>query len=190
MNIEAWRRGYTDRRAANLLGIDPSLTGTAWCWLGRKGRIIDQARIDTAKLRGAERLCHIEHELSQIADMDLRLIAIEGYSFGSQGRAVFQIGELGGVLRRLFFVLKIPCLEIPPAVLKKFATGKGNARKDEVMLNVYRRWGVECGNSDQADAYVLARIGWTLVTGAEADLTAEQMAALVKLREPFKLLGV
>ena len=173
-----------------IVGIDPSLTGTAWCWLGRKARVIDQARIDTAKLRGAERLMHIEREIAQVAEMDLKLIAIEGYSFGSQGRAIFQIGELGGVLRRLFFVLKIPYLEIPPQTLKKFATGKGNAHKDEVMLAVYKRWGLECANSDQADAYVLARIGWTLVTGVETDLTAEQVAALEKLREPFQLLGV
>jgi crossover junction endodeoxyribonuclease RuvC len=55
------------------------------------------------------------------------LVVIEGYSFGSQGRAVFDIAEPGAGVRFLLYRLGIPFADVPPATLKKFATGKGRS---------------------------------------------------------------
>lgn len=72
-------------------------------------------------------------------------IAIEGYSFGSKGSSIFQIGEATGILV-LFMMFNssgtgfINNKRIPyrpaPTEIKKFATGKGNANK-ELM---YEAW--------------------------------------------------
>ena len=42
--------------------------------------------------------------------------------------------------------------------LKKYATGKGTAKKQEMLLQIYKRWGVEFNDDNAADAYALARL--------------------------------
>jgi crossover junction endodeoxyribonuclease RuvC len=42
--------------------------------------------------------------------------------------------------------------------LKKFAAGKGNAKKQEMLLQMYKRWGVEFNDDNAADSYALARL--------------------------------
>jgi Holliday junction resolvasome RuvABC endonuclease subunit len=56
-------------------------------------------------------------------------VALEGYAFGAKGK-VFNIAENTGILKYRLFELGIPIEVIPPSVIKKFATGKGNSNKD------------------------------------------------------------
>jgi hypothetical protein len=56
-------------------------------------------------------------------------IAIEGYSFNSSGK-LFHIAENTGILKYKIYNIGIPLEVVPPANIKKFATGKGNADKD------------------------------------------------------------
>ena len=42
--------------------------------------------------------------------------------------------------------------------LKKFATGKGNSKKQEVLMQIYKRWGLEFNDDNAADAYTLGRM--------------------------------
>jgi crossover junction endodeoxyribonuclease RuvC len=41
--------------------------------------------------------------------------------------------------------------------LKKYATGKGTSKKQEMLLQIYKRWGVEFNDDNAADSYALAR---------------------------------
>jgi len=43
-----------------------------------------------------------------------------------------------------------------PTTLKKFITGKGNAKKELMLLKVYKKWGKEFDNNNICDAYSLA----------------------------------
>ena len=65
-------------------------------------------------------------------------IQIEDYSYGSTGR-VFHIAENLGLLK---YKLKMECgwdyTLLPPSVIKKFATDKGNANK-ELMLGAFEK---------------------------------------------------
>ena len=94
-------------------------------------------------------------------------IQIEDYSFGSTGR-VFHIAENLGLLK---YKLKIECgwdyTLLPPSVIKKFATGKGNANK-ELMLHAFEKdTGTNLAQvfdttskspvSDVADAYFICK---------------------------------
>lgn len=45
-----------------------------------------------------------------------------------------------------------------PGQIKKFTTGKGNAKKELMMKEVYKRWGFETDSHDVADAYAIARL--------------------------------
>jgi len=58
-------------------------------------------------------------------------IALEGYSYGSIGK-VFHIAENTGILKYKIFEIGIPLEIIPPSVIKKLATGKGNADKESM----------------------------------------------------------
>jgi len=49
-------------------------------------------------------------------------------------------------------------LQVPPTTLKKYATGKGTAKKQEMLLQIYKRWGVEFNDDNAADAYALGRL--------------------------------
>jgi Holliday junction resolvasome RuvABC endonuclease subunit len=90
-------------------------------------------------------------------------IAIEGYAFGSQ--MANMAGELGGMIRLALYdnyrfvndASAFP-LVVPPTSLKKYITGKGRVDKNQILLNVYKKWGVEFNNDNAADSYGLARI--------------------------------
>ena len=67
-------------------------------------------------------------------------------------------------------------LKVPPMTLKKFAAGKGNAKKQEMLLQIYKRWGVEFTDDNAADAYALARlISNTRINEVEKEV-AEKMS--------------
>ncbi len=166
------------------MGIDPSLNNTAYCILS--GDVGVFGKVDVGKRRGMERLIYIEKYMADILSIHQPdLIMIEGYSYASTHQA-HQAGELGGILRRIFYLESIPWVEVPPPTLKKFVTGKGNADKNLVMLNVYKRWGVETGSDDEADAYGLAKAGQYLQGADCGGLTKAQLDALETIRGNYK----
>ncbi|MDN5726076.1 MAG: hypothetical protein L0G99_09135, partial [Propionibacteriales bacterium] len=84
-------------------------------------------------------------------------------------------------------VLGVPVVEVAPTSLKKYATGKGNAGKDEVILRSARRYGnaYPCSNNDEADAFILAAMGMRhLGHPIEDGLPQVQVDALAKVRWP------
>jgi Holliday junction resolvasome RuvABC endonuclease subunit len=60
------------------------------------------------------------------------IIYMEGYSMGSTGR-VFNIAENAGLLKHYLWKRKHTYNIVPPTVIKKFATGKGNANKQALQ---------------------------------------------------------
>jgi len=58
-------------------------------------------------------------------------VFIEGYAFATAAQAgVRSIAENTGLLKNKMWLGRIPFKNYPPTVIKKFATGKGNANKD------------------------------------------------------------
>jgi crossover junction endodeoxyribonuclease RuvC len=60
--------------------------------------------------------------------------------------------------------------------LKKYATGKGTAKKQEMLLQMYKRWGVEFNDDNAADAYALAR----LASGSAIDAIERETQEKIK----------
>ena len=52
---------------------------------------------------------------------------------------------------------KIPYEGVPVGTIKKFATGKGNAPKADMILAVNTRWGIDVSDDNEADAIALFR---------------------------------
>lgn len=167
---------------ATMMGIDASLTATGVAILS-KGKIKHFVLSPPKGMdRGAARLFWFYHEFTELlARYKPVFVAIEGYSFGSKnGREA--LGELGGILRMALFNANREPLVVPPTSLKTFATGSGNAPKDQVMMQAYKRWGIETGNNNECDACVLAIMGLAVQSGFDrGHFTQAQQSALAKL---------
>ena len=72
-------------------------------------------------------------------------------------------------------------VEIPPTCRAKFATGKGNAGKSEVISSISARTGIVWsgpGADDMCDAWVLEEIGLARVGKSKYDWPSSNMSAL------------
>lgn len=134
------------------------------------------------KLRGPARLCSLRDTLVRLTSPGPdTLCVVEGYSYGSKGRSIFEIGELGGVVRCALWDAGASILVVPPSVVKLYATGSGNKPKEFVWEAARRREPL-VETKDEADAWWLRQIGLRLV-GADdvAAVPVRNLAALDKL---------
>ena len=76
-----------------------------------------------------------------IKSYDVSAVIIEDYAYAATGR-VFNIGENTGILKYRLLHRDIPFYEVPPTVIKKYATGKGNAKKEMMLSNFITTTGV------------------------------------------------
>lgn len=139
---------------------------------------------------GPDRLCWLRDAVLDIAlgfggrlGHDV-LVAVEGYSYGSKGRSVFDIGELGGVVRAALWDAGASLLVVPPSTVKKYATGSGTKAKEFVWEACRKRAGEEVVSLDEADAWWIRQIGLRLVEPDAPDLVYvpdAHVAALVGL---------
>jgi Holliday junction resolvasome RuvABC endonuclease subunit len=146
------------------IGIDPSLTGFALTAIAARSDHFE-SWVYKSPNKGVERLVDIRDWLNKTAsDLEdsghrIKDIAIESGVYHSQSAAV--LGELSATVklwaRGRLGVPSYP-LQVPPTSVKKFATDRGNAKKAEVMLSIYRKWQVEFPDDNMADSYVIARI--------------------------------
>ena len=103
---------------------------------------------------------------------DTAKVFIEGYSFGSKGQAVFQIAENCGILKyRLQLSPSILYDTVVPSVVKKFASGKGNADKQlmydsfskhtkQDLLKMFDMGKLNNPVTDIVDSYYIAKVGY------------------------------
>lgn len=136
----------------NILALDLSLTSTGFCHNGETGVIsVDKT--------GPHRLWLIKREVEDLViRFKIDVVVLEGYSFASRNSQAHSIGELGGVIRLLIWELGKPLVVIPPTCRAKFATGKGNASKNEVISSISAKTGLIWSNpgaDDKCDAWVM-----------------------------------
>lgn len=136
-----------------IVAFDLSLTGTGYATGGDHGVL----RPPKAAGKGMERLYFIVNEVRRLAE-DASIAVIEGYSYGSQGRAVVSMGELGGVVRLALWAQGVPVVEVAPGTLKKYATGSGNAKKPDMLMAAVKRLGVEETDDNIIDALWLRQM--------------------------------
>jgi crossover junction endodeoxyribonuclease RuvC len=99
------------------------------------------------------------------------IVYIEGYSMGSTGM-VFNIAENAGLLKHYLWKQNHDYHVVPPTVIKKFATGKGNANKEKLQEHFIEETGVDIKkmldmtekqwnpSSDIIDAYYICKYGY------------------------------
>lgn len=106
------------------------------------------------------------------------LVVVEDYALGAPGRlALVRLGEIGGVTRLRLFELAVPFVLVRPSTVKRFATSRGNATKEDMIAAAIARGARGSVNDDEADAFHLRRMGRAAV-GLEGPLAAHELDAL------------
>lgn len=136
----------------NVVGLDLSLTATGIA------TVDETAVLRPMGLTGPARLMCIRDDVLAALPVLHPLVVVEGYAYGRHNQA-HQLGELGGVIRLALWEAGIPYVEVPPSTLKKYATGRGNAGKDEVLAAAIRRLGYDGHDNNEADALWLRAMG-------------------------------
>jgi len=100
-------------------------------------------------------------------DSDIK-VYLENYSMGSTGR-VFSIAENTGILKYNLYLQGNPIILLPPSIIKKYATGKGNADKELMYEAFYDETKIDLQNilnssisnplTDIVDAYFICKYG-------------------------------
>jgi crossover junction endodeoxyribonuclease RuvC len=172
------------RPQPRIVGLDLSLTCVG---LARRGHTwtIKSTGLKTATLD------HRAKRLAGLADSILNdcihaaLVVIEGPSHGQQrqGGQHDRAGLWWIVVHRLTR-LNIPVVEVSPACRAKYATGKGNAAKADVMRHVARRFPWFDGGEDEADALILCAMGHDAAGQPIAVMPTTHRAALAAVTWP------
>ena len=131
------------RKPKTIVGVDYSLTSPAVC-VGKKFYYLTSKKKFTGKMSkdiiGYEHKAWVDpiQRFKNISEFVLDILSkvnnpeiyIEGYSYGSKGQGLFQIAENCGILKFRLQDKGYSYNTIVPSVVKKGATGKGNADKD------------------------------------------------------------
>jgi Holliday junction resolvasome RuvABC endonuclease subunit len=158
------------------IGIDQSLTGFAFSAVSVEFPTEHKTWVYKSPYNGIKRLDDIQNflyerftELKNSGNTPVD-IAMETPFLGSP--STLGLSELAAAVKLFLFehfndthnyqpaldqVLRTP-LQISPMTLKKYATGKGTSKKQEMLLQIYKRWGVEFSDDNAADAYALGRL--------------------------------
>lgn len=144
--------------AKRVLGIDPSLTSTGYAYWDT-GTLMT-GRITTDPLRGPNRLFYVRMKFEKLLSLvNPDLVCFEDYAFAAKGNNMFNIGELGGVLKTHSWENGFDYVCIPPTVMKSVIALDGGAKKDEISLALKSRFNIDIKQHDEADAAGLLLIG-------------------------------
>ncbi len=177
-----------DRTKLRFAGVDLSLRSTG-LFTGSgdpRDAIGDRAVVATPEyLREQRRLDLIVDEILGFfsASRVPEVILFEAPSFGSGDRAHAK-GALHGVIKRELWLRGYWIADVPPPSLKVFAAGKGNVKKPELAVEVYKRWGFEDVCDDVVDAFACSRLAAALVFPGDALAHWKRTIDKVRLEPP------
>ncbi len=173
---------------AQVGGLDISLTKIGWA--RTRGDVTPWAATIRPRGRGSRRL---EDGFRQtVAAMyGCGLVVIEGYSYNSDFGGE-RLAEMGGVVRLGLWQMepRPAVVEIPPSILKKFATGNGNAKKEMMVTAARELLGYGRTSDDEADALWLVEAArqYYGLPGA-ADIPDNQVAVIRDIDWPASWSG-
>lgn len=159
-----------------VIGLDLSMTGTGLAWA--------DGTTYTVKPRkdGDARLMEIRDHLARaVRAVMVDLVVIEDLPTHAKSAGI--TGMVHGAVRVWLLDHDVPYALAPPASVKKYATGKGNAGKPEMAVACYKRLGRELDDDNQVDALWLRAMGLDHL-GADSRVPVAQRAALNGVKWP------
>jgi Holliday junction resolvasome RuvABC endonuclease subunit len=161
--------------SARVVGLDLSMSATGIAEHDGTTRVVMPRRTGDRRLN--EIVGQVMIAVRGIPD----LIVIEDVV--TRSPAASSLGMVHGAVRLMLAEHGLKYVLIPPATLKRYATGKGNATKSDMRMALYQRMGIDLRDDNQVDATWLRYAGLDLVGAPVVKVPAAQAAALDKLRD-------
>lgn len=157
-----------------IIGIDPSLTGTGICVCDAAGETFKPTYLTTIKTTAKKDhyqrfeliLSSLEH-LGFVNKEKTCLVGIEDIAFLAFGQGFSALCELQGIVRFEMYKKSQSYVGIAPTSLKKFISGSGNCKKNMIPLAAQKKYtatlleaGLGIEDDNQADALGIANLAW------------------------------
>lgn len=172
--------GATSGTTPIVIGADLSIAATGIACPNKTFTI-------TGHATGDQRLVHIGHTITSLVaplgEPIVDLVVIEEVP-PVRAHAIATLGMVHGVVRDRLLQLRIPYVLVPPASLKKYATGKGSATKPDMRMALYQRTGIDLRDDNQTDATWLRLMGLDALGHPVVDLPKTHRDALTKVNWP------
>ncbi len=163
-----------------VLGLDLSLTAT--------GVAYTDGSLDTVRpiTKGDTRLLEIVGRAvdTPVEECEPELVVIEDLPHGLRNAAAGSLGMVHGAVRCALIERQVPYLTVPPATLKTYACGKGNATKPDMRVALLQRTGDDVRDDNQVDAWWLRALALDLAGQPVLELPQTHRRALDKLTFP------
>ena len=169
-----------------ILGVDPSLTNTGIVVV-RDGAVVLETLIQSEPdMLRPDRLLKLDDEFSALLKKwDPALVAMEAEIWTSSQAQSSDQGAVQAVYQMLIREYNLRFLSVNVSHVKKYVGAK---EKDQVLLQVYKRYKREIMDHNIADAFVIAQIGLDFLHYEQAgtlwpELTKPQTEVLDTLLE-------
>lgn len=176
-----------------VLGLDLSLTSTGLAWVvdgaAEVSRIRSTGRKGATLAQRDARLYDLRAQIAlTVEGYPPDLVVIEQPAFSRTTGHMHDRSGLWWLVVADLHLAGIRTVEVAPTARAKYATGKGNAGKDEVLAAVVRRYpAVEVTGNDEADALILAAMGTRhLGQPIEESLPKLHLEAMAKVAWPAR----
>lgn len=173
----------------DVIGLDLSITATGLCdvtgycsTVGGPAKLGDRRLSIICEAMDLRLAGMVDGGLTRIDPVDL--VVIEDIPTHAHGAGVTAM--VHGAIRLRLLEWLVPYALVPPATLKKFATGRGNATKADMAVALYKRAGIELADDNQVDAWWLRAAGMQHLGQPVADLPETQVRALDKVAWPTR----
>lgn len=170
-------------------GFDLSLSGTGVVIL-KDGKILEQKLIKSKPvgdlpINELKRIQKIVSDIKEVIQKyKINIGCIEGMAYGVRNAtALVQLSALNYMVRAMLVEQNIPFIIVFPTTLKKFIASNGAAKKDEMLLSVFKRYGVTILDDNICDGYSLAQVGLALLEGNTKSITKIQQEVLDLLKK-------
>jgi crossover junction endodeoxyribonuclease RuvC len=164
-------------------GLDLSLTSTGFCLKNGSTITIDTIKTEPKNFKNdLDRLIHIRNTIISKLPADVKMVCIEDFFVPSNKLQIgsgIKLAMLGTTIRLSLYERGIPFVIVSPLQLKKFVTGKGVGDKSMILREVFKRWGINAKDDNQADASVLSYLAEALLSEI-TELTPKFQAEVIR----------
>lgn len=175
------------------VGLDLSLVKTGYAIVEDDGKVLASGVIKSSPsgdkpIDETRRIVKIAEDIMEKIDEILPninpdLVIIEGLAFMAQGTSLVQLAGLNYLTRILLANFNWPFMIVAPTTLKKFITGSGKGDKDMMMMAIFKNYGFEAGDNNEADAYSLAVCGMATLGKPLKDVIKPQQEVINLLKK-------
>lgn len=174
--------------------FDLSLVCSGWA-IGSAGKLLESGRIETIPIKGMTEVQQVERcifirnaVLTRIERSGAGVVVFEDFAHAAKGASLHQLAGSAMMIRaELIANNDLPYMLVAPSTLKKFIVGRGGSPKNPVpkeivIRDLYRNFGFEAQENNEADAVGLAYLGLALFGAWEPRIQGQRevVAALTQ----------